>query len=717
MISVKLPQLHRQFILLLLATATLIQIGCESEEISFEPQGDTILTSDQLVSASFYGRVIDDSGRAVADAEIKVGDITTYTDGAGDWYVYGATVKANEAYISLSSPSHFSASRTLMVQPESFNTVYLYPLRLDNPTLVDVASATEVVTASGARISFEADAFQYEDGRRVNGQARVYARHLDAADDAITLLMPGRLEGTRTDGSSTGLVTAGMIGVELRDAAGESLQLVDGKPAVIQVPVPANLQNPPPSIPLWHFDEVVGRWVEEGSASLEGNEYVGEVAHFTWWNIDIPGLTVQVCMQLRCDSTGGGGGQTFGRSTTSNGQRFFVSSTYQGRIATGTTDDNGKFCAYFFENTTFTFDVAYEACGGVVHSFDFTTGSTPLDLGVITFDCIEVSDSLTDCSNIWQSGGGAPPPPQEAPLTSVAVHFSTRTCEQGGDDVRLFFRGVGRRAGTALVVAPGFAGRLLVRLPRDSAITITARPARASGGSESFNVAFAPVLQLGEIDFDFNRIDVEPNVITGTVLDCDGARMSGTKVLLSNSLGTKLDSMYTDASGAYEFNISPCGTRQLTVYAGGDGIGQSTNFTAYEDMRLDPLTLCAADGDYYFRAELNGIPYTYGVCSGRAGPTGWSIYAHDDIDHAAPYFGLRGRQVAQGVGRFSVGSEMVFEQLRLGGRIYSSRDFPLVGTLEVHEWGQVTSASFEGEATSASGELLNLKLEIRFLKP
>jgi uncharacterized protein (TIGR02145 family) len=91
------------------------------------------------------------------------------------------------------------------------------------------------------------------------------------------------------------MLSYGMVGVELTDANDQSVQLAPGNPATVRFPVmPDQQADAPATIPLWWFDEDLGYWIHEGEAALVGNEYVGEVAHFSWWNIDVPGSFVEL---------------------------------------------------------------------------------------------------------------------------------------------------------------------------------------------------------------------------------------------------------------------------------------------------------------------------------------------------------------------------------------------------------------------------------------
>jgi hypothetical protein len=79
----------------------------------------------------------------------------------------------------------------------------------------------------------------------------------------------------------------GMVVVELRSSTGDLLQVKSGAKVEIRMDVPTHMMaNAPSTIPMWYFDEATGYWKEDGEASLEGNTYVAQVGHFSYWNYD-----------------------------------------------------------------------------------------------------------------------------------------------------------------------------------------------------------------------------------------------------------------------------------------------------------------------------------------------------------------------------------------------------------------------------------------------
>jgi hypothetical protein len=113
--------------------------------------------------------------------------------------------------------------------------------------------------------------------------------------DAEQVVPGGDLVAIRSDNSETQLLSYGMTEITLTDNAGNPLQLQDGASSELTFPIPAGMENnPPATIPLWSFDEERGLWVEEGTARLQDNVYVGNVTHFSWHNLDVPAGRVTI---------------------------------------------------------------------------------------------------------------------------------------------------------------------------------------------------------------------------------------------------------------------------------------------------------------------------------------------------------------------------------------------------------------------------------------
>jgi hypothetical protein len=157
----------------------------------------------------------------------------------------------------------------------------------------------------------------------------------------------------------------------------------------------------PATIKLWYVDEQTGLWKEEGEATKTGNNYVGEVKHFTYWNCDVSGATVNLTA-------------TF---VTSDGVPFVYGSInikpvsgYSG-AAHGYTDSLGQINGPVPANMNLVLQVV-GPCNNVIYSQNIGPYSAAVNLGTITIPSTTVSlvtikGKLLNCSNAVVTNGYA----------------------------------------------------------------------------------------------------------------------------------------------------------------------------------------------------------------------------------------------------------------------------------------------------------------------
>lgn len=149
----------------------------------------------------------------------------------------------------------------------------------------------------GASITISENSFAYADGRLANGLVHVEFTPWDIQGLDLQA-MPANGFAIDAQGNRTQLISAGMISATFKDANGEKLQLVAGKTADIQMDLPLKSINNQSmeigtEIPMWHFEESKGLWVEEGvghvvasKESATGLAVHAKVKHFSTWNWD-----------------------------------------------------------------------------------------------------------------------------------------------------------------------------------------------------------------------------------------------------------------------------------------------------------------------------------------------------------------------------------------------------------------------------------------------
>ncbi|MFK8006168.1 MAG: carboxypeptidase-like regulatory domain-containing protein [Saprospiraceae bacterium] len=351
------------------------------------------------VNASVAGQVVDVNNIAIADAIVSFGNTTTTTDANGIFKFENVSVLENRAFVKVEKDGYFHGSRTFFAYANQRSNVKISLLEKTIQGTVGVSGGT-VTTPEGVKLEFPANAVADANGNPYTGTVEVAAQYLDPSADNILSIMPGDLRGITTDNVEEGLTTYGMVAVELLGSGGELLNVADGKTVQLTMPV-GNTQtsSAPAEIPLWYFDETNGVWKEEGKATLQGNEYIGEVSHFTFWNCDTNWDLIYIDGSILLDGASLEGA--------------YVCLTFEvngwGTSACDVTNSGGMFSGKVPTNSTFTLNVypaGYSNCGDVIHTQEigpFTADETldpiNIDPSTVTDNSVTVTGNLVDCDN------------------------------------------------------------------------------------------------------------------------------------------------------------------------------------------------------------------------------------------------------------------------------------------------------------------------------
>ncbi|MGC4122912.1 MAG: carboxypeptidase regulatory-like domain-containing protein [Myxococcales bacterium] len=419
------------------------------------------------VTTSIIGTAVDDAdGAPLAGVTVEAYGSKTTTDSNGTFVLEGLRVPADRCALSAKKAGYFATGKASVPVGGG---VTRFRLRLVKKAAQSVASTGGSVSlAGGSGVEFQAGSFQ-QGGVAFAGTVQVAARHLDPTAADFGQQFPGDPAAVRTNGSDTMLVSYGVLQVEMEDAAGEKVELGTDLPATLTFPVPASMKgNAPSTIPLWYFDEDEAIWREEGTATLEGDRYVGQVVHFTAWNCDQPENTAWVSGSVSC------GGQPVAEVSVEAGP------------SRGTTDAQGHFRIPVPANTPITVHVLE----GSIHRSKVVRQAGPI-----------APDDTESVGDI--------------PLDACPAHLKGRVVKEDGKPVSVRVRATWSGGGSDFQYASG--GTLDVDAPPDTDVTITltaetgegvtlTKRTPASGGEDDLGTIIVAVAA----NCDFWDVDARP---------------------------------------------------------------------------------------------------------------------------------------------------------------------------------------------------------------
>ncbi len=352
--------------------------SCRKDEDNPVIIDETVITPPNIiVNADVLGTVFDQAGDAVSNATVTMGVHSTLTDENGAFIFSNKSVNQYGQYIKVEKNGYFLNSK--FVEP-GLNERALVKFEMIQRSLTSTfsSSAGGVVSFGGAEVNFSANSIVDEAGIAYSGAVNIYATRFNPEENILDQI-PGDLRAISGGNEIVQLETYGMIAVELEGDSGQRLNIAEGQSATVTMPIPeGQLSNAPDEIPLWYMDETTGYWMEEGTATKQGDQYVGQVTHFSFWNCDYPYPLVQLS-----------GTVTFNINDTLGWATVRVTINGTGISAYAYLDENGFFTGKVPKDEPLTLEVLNN-CGDVVHTENL--GALTMDTTVPTID-VNISQS------------------------------------------------------------------------------------------------------------------------------------------------------------------------------------------------------------------------------------------------------------------------------------------------------------------------------------
>lgn len=379
-------------ILWLLLGLALCLGACREDQFTEEmTETDPPVVQETYVK-TLYGRVVSTDGAALADVEVRVGNLSIYTDEYGTFILPEVAVPGRSGvYIRAQAYDYFAGGQRLRTSNTDNQYIELELIKKASPASLRSDQGGNVAINGGGSIDFPASSLMTIAGTPYEGLAEIATHYLDPSEADFLDRAPGDLTAINNDGNIAGLQSLGMIAVEMIAPDGTPLQVRDGSTVSITVPVPSALMGAAPAtIPLWHFDESAGYWLQEGEATLSGESYVGEVSHFSWWNCDIEIEPINLCVDVNQPI----------RAASLSGVKIQLCDDILGS-ASGYTDQNGTLCGIVPRDRVITVKVL-DGCDEVLFMQDVGPFSDDATISIEVFIPSDLeyrfTGTVTECS-------------------------------------------------------------------------------------------------------------------------------------------------------------------------------------------------------------------------------------------------------------------------------------------------------------------------------
>ncbi|HEX7844889.1 MAG TPA: hypothetical protein VF476_03750 [Chitinophagaceae bacterium] len=392
------------FTLLFSITCISFFLGCQREiEGSFPDADPNDPDAKQLVTSSITGLILDENNQPFQGVTITASGKTVTTNAKGYFRLNNLMLDKFSSLITAEATGYFKGYRVFSASAKGTNFIKIQLLKKTAAGIIN-SLAGGMVSSAGYSVTLPASAVVLKsNGSAYSGDVTVFIHPIDPTALNTPDILPGSLLAVDTSNRRVIMQSFSMVAVELQGAAGEPLQIAENKTASVNFPIPSSLlAQAPNSIPLWYIDESSGLWHQEGEALKTGNNYSGEVKHFSFWNCDA-GFSNLVYIDVTVKNPKGGVIPYVKVSITRG-------SLVSGASANGYTDSSGFIGGLVPANEPLTLRI-HDECGEVVYTQQIEPLSANKSLGEIKIDLgnhgLEISGVIKDCAGNTVSNGWA----------------------------------------------------------------------------------------------------------------------------------------------------------------------------------------------------------------------------------------------------------------------------------------------------------------------
>src|SRR5882672_7579107 len=270
-----MKKLYSKNTAVIIITLIIILFACKKNIESQQEDGNS----------SVQGVITDLNNSPVSNATVTGGTATATTDASGKFTLSKVQFNSDTVVVKVTRDGFFEGSKKFVSSNHSVSNA---TIRLIPKTVSGSFSATSggnITIPGGGSINFSPGFVTASNGNAYTGNVSASAYYLDPSDLNFSAYAPGDLKAVSSNNPPGTLQSFGAVLVEMNDAAGNKLQLANGKTATITTPIPSALPNIQSSlIPLWYFDDTKSAWKQEGVATKQGSNYISVVNHFSSWN-------------------------------------------------------------------------------------------------------------------------------------------------------------------------------------------------------------------------------------------------------------------------------------------------------------------------------------------------------------------------------------------------------------------------------------------------